>query len=295
MRPVLVTGASGFIGQTLAGRLSASGVAVVGTGRSHPVAVAGVKSTQLDLADPQQTAALFQEYRPSAVVHCAAATKVGFCQQNPKQARRSIVEATRELARAVMSVAPEIPVISISTDLVFDGEQAPYHEDDPAQPVSVYGQLKLEAEMPILDLRQGTVLRTSLVYGPVTTSRPSFLDWMIDTLRANKPLGLFEDEVRTPIYVGDVCDAVRAILRSPLSGLWHMGGPQRLSRVEIGQAVCRVFEFDPGLIQRQKLADSTFEAPRPRDVSLASDRLWTRLEKKPLGLIQGLERLGLPP
>ena len=135
-------------------------------------------------------------------------TNTNFCQQQPKTARKHIVDVTSNLIQAVNEVVPSATVVGLSTDLVFDGQNAPYREEHPAHPLSVYGQLKLQAEAPILALTRGIVLRTSLVYGQPATHKGSFLAWMVDHFSHNQSLSLFEDEVRTPVHVDDLCAAM---------------------------------------------------------------------------------------
>ena len=141
-------------------------------------------------------------------------------------------------------------------------------------------------------MNQGVVLRTSLVYGPATQHRSSFVDWMAATLKKGQVLSLFDDEIRTPICVDDVCHAAMDMLTAEHhAGLWHMGGPERLSRAQMGHIICDVFGLDDTLIHHQKLAESTYPAPRPADVSLDSTRLWSHLSRTPRSFANGLRAM----
>jgi dTDP-4-dehydrorhamnose reductase len=185
----------------------------------------------------------------------------------------------------------EVPVAAMSTDLVFDGEHAPHKEEDPARPISEYGKSKLAAEGPILGLRLGAVVRTSLIYGPPGTHHGSFLDWMRGSFAEGKSLQLFEDEIRTPLYVEDLIDALLLLVNDPVKGVWHAGGPERLSRRQMGKEVCAAFGFPESLAVATKLAESTYGAPRPRDVSLDSSRFWQRVGKTPRRFAEALREL----
>lgn len=290
-RSILVTGATGFIGEHLVRSLGGTNQSVVGLGHQHSLTVPGISIVQLDLGRSDEIDPLVEKVRPSVVFHCAAETNAAYCQQHADEARSSIVKATENLVAAVRQHVPEAVVVGLSTDLVFDGRRAPYREGDRAEPLSVYGHLKLEAESSVLSLRYGMVLRTSLVYGPRTTHKRSFLAWMIDTLGRGESLSLFEDEVRTPIHKSDLCRAMLAMAQKRESGLWHVGGPHRLNRVAMGQEVCSVFGFDPALIQSERLADSTYGAPRPSDVSLDSSVIWSLINHHPMRFALGLEQL----
>ncbi len=280
--PILVSGATGFVGEHLARRLAATNATVVGMGFQRSLEVPGVQMVRLDMRQSRDVRRCLRDLRPGIVFHCAAETDVAVCQRDPAIAQGHIIDTTCHLTRAANEFVPEAVLIALSTDLVFDGEHPPYCEQDRALPVNVYGRLKLESERHVLSLRRGMVMRTSLVYGPRTTHKSSFLSWMVDALSQRQPLRLFEDEVRTPIFVQDLCDAMIAMAVAGQAGLWHAGGPERLNRVMIGQALGSALGIaDRGLIEPQRLSDSTYPAPRPRDVSLTSNRLWALLGKKP--------------
>ncbi len=288
-RPILITGASGYVGEHLASRLVRQGYTVVGLGHAKPVAVPSAQRLRLDLQDARAVKQCLDQVQPAAVFHCAAQTDAGFCEKNPDTARGQIVAATTHLIDAVAHTAPQTPLIALSTDLVFDGRHAPYGEPDTPHPLSVYGRLKLEAEAVVHTLPRGMVVRTALVYGPPATHKASFLGWMIDRLTQKQPLILFEDEVRTPIFVCDLCDTLIWLAQHGQPGLWHAGGPQRLSRVQMGHLLCDAFGFDPGLIAPKRLADSAYPAPRPADVSLDCTKLWAQLPIQPRSFMEGLQ------
>lgn len=286
---VLVTGASGFIGEHIAKKLVAQHARVLALGWQHPVQIPDSVSISADLSDPRAVHALVHRFQPTTVFHCAAVTNAAYCQQNPRQARRAIVDATRHLTQALSVLSATPIIVALSTDLVFDGEQPPYDESSIPQPLSVYGQLKWEAEAPVLDFPTGTVIRASLVYGPATTHKTSFIGWIIDSLRQGKPLQLFEDEIRTPIFIDDLCRAMICLATDRQTGLWHAGGPQSLDRACMGRMICQALGFDEQLIQPITLSQSTYPAPRPRNVALDSTKLWTYLRSTPRSFQDGLK------
>lgn len=277
--PVLVTGGSGFVGERLLEWLASRGLHALGTYRSHSLSLPATPMVQVDLRDAGAVSTLLAEVRPRVVIHAAALTNVAVCEQQPEVAREAIVDVT---ARLVAECAKaDIPIAILSTDLVFDGKHAPYREEDAPHPLSNYAKLKLEAEGVTLAYARGSVFRAALVYGRPGTNSGSCLGWMLDTLRADKELVLFEDEFRTPIYVDDLCAALLGFAESPRAGVWHAGGPEQLSRVEMGEQVARVFELPRSLIVPARLADSTYGAPRPPNTSLVSDRLWRHARHAP--------------
>jgi dTDP-4-dehydrorhamnose reductase len=100
-------------------------------------------------------------------------------------------------------------------------------------------------------------------------------------LAAGRTAALFTDEFRTPVDAASVADAVGRILRRGGSGLYHLGGPERLSRYELGIRVARVFGLDASRLVPVRQADVPAPEPRPRDVSLDCGRARRELGWEP--------------
>lgn len=281
-RPILVTGASGFLGEHLLRNLLASNRAAMGTCWSKAIADLQTSLTTLDLTDSKAVDRLIATIQPSAAIHCAAATDVAVCQQNPEQARRVNVEGTRNLMDAMSRKIPEAAVVLVSTDLVYDGIKGFYSHSDDANPISVYGLSKLESERVVLEHPRGAVVRAALMYGSPATHKASFLGWMVDTLKSGKSLTLFEDEYRTPIFVEDLIFGLKQVIDRELTGVWVAGGPERLSRFQMGEIVSEVHSFDKSLLVRSRLSESSYSAPRPADISLDSRQFWEKIGHRPM-------------
>lgn len=305
MRRALITGASGFAGEHLARAFARAGYAVTAQGFTKAPTLpsyegAGAsphRAVSVDLTHPGATRAMLTSERPEVVVHCAALTDVLACERDPKRAEQSIAYAAETLAEPIRAHLPDCRVVALSTDLVFDGENPPYSDASPARPLSVYGRAKHEAEGALLD-RLGphaVALRAALLYGPPATHKASFLGWMSSALREGKPLELFTDEHRTPLYVGDLAAACLALCApdeaSPArnaTGALVAGGADTLSRFEMGQRLAEVLGVaNPNLVARS-LRESTYGAPRPANVALDSTRLWSLVGHRPLGFTEGV-------
>src|SRR5690606_32631873 len=130
----------------------------------------------------------------SVIVHCAGLTRSPDCEADPERARRLNVDVTAQLASL-----PEVTLVFLSTDLVFDGTRGAYTESDPARPLSAYGRSKLGGEQETLRFPRHLVVRTSLNYGHSPTGNRSFNEEMVAAARAGRTLSLFRDEFRCPI------------------------------------------------------------------------------------------------
>jgi len=272
-RYTLLTGASGFLGQH-AGPILAEDGPVAGTFLTRPTVGRRVSSVAVDLSDALAVRRLFRDLRPEAVVHAAAMTDTGACERQPEEARAAIVLATQNILAARAEYTPDARLVGISTDLVFDGEAAPYAEDAAPKPLNRYGSLKWEAEQLILATPGAIVLRAALIFGPPADGRSSFLGWMVAQLAKQEPLTLFEDEWRTPVFVDDLARAIAVLLKAPnASGVYHAAGPDRISRLESGHLLADVFALPTLTIQPRFRADVPGGLLRARDVSLATGRL----------------------
>src|SRR5436305_4941697 len=107
------------------------------------------------------------------------------CHRDPARARRVNVGGTATLAE--LAAKARARLVLVSTDLVFDGEHAPYREPDPPAPLSVYGASKRAAEEAVLAHPRHAVARLSLLFGPGLGGRPSFFDEQVAAFRAGRP------------------------------------------------------------------------------------------------------------
>jgi dTDP-4-dehydrorhamnose reductase len=271
---LLLTGASGQLGAYLLRELAAAGMEVTAWSGARRGELFGVPLQPVDLADGDAIAAAFRQARPEAILHAAAVASVAECHRGPERARRVNVGGTAALAE--LAAAAGARLVLVSTDLVFDGERAPYREADSPAPLSVYGRSKADAEAAALAAPRAAVARVSLLFGRALTGRPTFFDQQADALRNGRPVRLFADEWRTPLHLATAARALVALTRADFAGVLHVGGPERLSRLEMGRRLARFLGADPGVIVPALRADAPAAEPRPRDVSLDSS-LWRRL------------------
>lgn len=245
---LFITGATGFLGWNLARWFSTRGDFVVGsTHRSSPFDASCAEWHQLDLESPQAGVASIPG-NCNAIIHCAAMASAKACDENREKAFSVNVEGTDALS--LEALERRIPFIFISTDLVFDGSKAPYFEMDPPSPASWYGETKAIAEERVRSIvPHHYILRTALMFGLHGNHPGSFLRWTVDGFRERRQLELYTNQFRNPLYAVDVARCVHRLLDSDQPfGTYHIGGPQRYSRYEIGKHVATVYGFDASSI-----------------------------------------------
>lgn len=244
----------------------------------------------LDLGDMRAIERLFDIYKPDVVIHLAAITDPDRCEEDRARALRVNFEATEKLAR--LSVATGAQLIFASTDLVFDGARGDYTETDEAQPLGTYGMSKLRAEHVVLrTCPRAFVFRSSLIYGFGSPTGSTFLTSVIENLEAGKPVKLFTDQIRNPILIDDLTEAVIRAIGLDLAGLFHVAGPEAVSRLDFGRLVCREFGFDQGLLRPIAMEDFGYTARRPLNSTLSTAKFTAATGFTPMGVAEGLRKL----
>lgn len=268
MKKLLVTGISGFLASHLA-QLNTKGYEIIGTYRTRPIKLNGIKSIAVDWADPLQAQRVFDQQQPDAVWHLAALSNPNYCEQHPEHSLAVNVDASVQLA--ALCQAAQIPFIFSSTDLVFDGQAAPYQEEDLAQPICVYGQHKLLAETKITaTYAQSTIARLPLMYG--WSTQGGFMKNWIDQLRKGNTIAAFTDEYRTPVNARCALQGLFLLLEKQAIGTWHLGGQQAISRYDLAVAIAKAYNLPTTSLIASLQKDVQLPAARPANVALNSHK-----------------------
>jgi dTDP-4-dehydrorhamnose reductase len=275
----LLTGASGQLGAYLLRELAQNKQPVTAWSGKRRAALFGFDLEPVDLADPGQVTAAFERARPTAVIHAAALATIAECRRDPGRAWRINNDATGTLAHLCRRAGARL--MYISTDLVFDGEQGGYREDDLPSPLSVYGRTKAAAERLVLAVPGAVVVRASLMLGPTLIGKPFFFDEQLAGLREGRPLHLFTDEWRSPFGLAPAARVFLAVLDSDFSGTLHVAGPERMSRFEMGRRLAAYLQADPATIVPTERRHFPSPEPRPRDTSLDCSLWRTRFPNQP--------------
>ena len=219
-RTIVVVGAGGRLGAALHREYSATD------------AVTGFNHAQLDLADHAGLRETLGAIDFDVLINCAAQTNVDRCETEREEAFALNAEAPRVLAEICDEKGAQL--VHISTDYVFDGmKTAPYTEEDPALPVSAYGESKLEGERRVLATNpKHLILRVSWVFGP---DRPSFIDGVLQRARKEEEVSAIADKFSTPSYTKDLARMLRPLLGGSKGGVLHLTNGGQCSWQEYAQ------------------------------------------------------------
>lgn len=260
----LITGGAGLLGRHLI-HLASTLFTLTTTQRTTPVINA--HAVTIDLANASAVDQLFDDIHPELVIH----TAYGMNQE------ADIVAATRHVAIACAATGASL--IHLSTDALFDGLRAPYHESDSPSPITTYGRWKAEAEEIVQRLvPSAAIIRTSLIteFAPLDPRSA----WVATALRQRDPITLFVDELRCPIIPHDLALQIWEVAQLPIpqrEGVWHLVGPEVLSRYALGTLIAAHEGLDPeGIIPAL-----TEPLLRPRDLRLTTHRADQFLTTRP--------------
>ena len=286
---ILVTGATGFLGRTL---LSLTGeVEWMGCGRRP--AAEGISYRPVDLTDRKAVTALVAELAPDWVINAAAMTDVDGCEKDAPAARQANVDIPENLAAACDATGAGL--VHISTDYVFDGKGGPYGEKDETNPLSCYGQLKLESEGILQKMERVIVVRTLWLYGYVPQAGSNFLTWVLQGLSNGQPLRVFADQWGNPTYIRDLARALVALCSQEARGLLHAGGATFMTRWEMARELACFFGIDGALIESVPTHAVELPAERPLRSGLRTDALEAVLGRRPMSFAEGLQYLAADP
>ncbi|MBA3577030.1 MAG: sugar nucleotide-binding protein [Sphingomonas sp.] len=251
-RPLLITGATGTLGMAFSRICAHRGLAHVLTSRA-----------ELDICDEASIAAAIDKYKPWAIINTAGFVRTWEAEQKADECFRANVTGPEMLARACKLKG--IPLVTFSSDLVFDGKLGrSYVEPDKTAPACEYGRSKAEAESRLMEIgADSLIVRTSAFFGP--WDRHNFLFNTIERLKRGEDVVASDKSIVSPTYVPDLVQATLDLLLDEEKGIWHLTNEGAVSWHELAQEVASIAKVAPGRI---RLSEDEDEA----DTSLSSNR-----------------------
>jgi dTDP-4-dehydrorhamnose reductase len=201
--------------------------------------ITGFEHSQLDLGRLDQIRSLLSKIEFDLLMNCAALTNVDYCESHREEAFLVNAEAPGLLAEIANEKSAKL--IHFSTDYVFDGrQQVPYAEEDKPEPLSVYGESKLEGERRVLEVSsQHLVVRLSWVFGP---DKQSIIDQIIQRAHENEEVAAVTNKFSSPTYTLDAAGWLRLTWDNDAHGILHLANNGRCSWQEWAQFtidICR--------------------------------------------------------
>jgi len=274
MARILITGVSGLLGINLAQEtMNTHDIVGVDRGRlAHPP----FKVVYGDFLNPGTVNALLDTVRPEWLINCAAMADLDFCEDNPDLARIINTEVPAQMAKSCKKRG--ITFAQISTDAVFDGmSNVFYKEEDEPNPLGVYAQTKLDSERAVLSEYPGAIVARVNFYGWSLSGRRSLAEFFYHNLTNNKSMSGFTDVKFCPMLANDTARALIKMLQKKLSGLYHVTGPQAMSKYQFGVEIARKFSLQASGISPKSINTSSLNARRSNNLCLSINKISTDL------------------
>lgn len=259
---ILVSGASGLLGATLAPFLARLGHDVVRHGKSAGTDVS------CDLTDRAATLALLDDMRPDIVVNLVAWTNVDNCEKDPHGAYLLNVRTVENLA-AGMRAHRGAFLIQLSTDQVYDSP-GPSQEGE-IRLTNTYALTKYAGELAAA-LVPGAILRTNFFGSSLLPSRRSLSDWILDNLRGGRPFTAFSDVVTNPLSMTTLSAMISRVIERRIEGVFNLGSRGGMSKADFAFEIARVYGLSTHNVMRGVSGELDLLAYRPKDMSMDCKR-----------------------
>jgi dTDP-4-dehydrorhamnose reductase len=169
---------------------------------------------------------------------------------------------------------PGIPMVHLSTDYIFNGSSGPYREDDVPEPMGVYGKTKLESEPLVLNAcSKSIIVRTMTLWGRGNKLRPSFVDFVKNSLQDGTSINIVTDQIGNPTLASDLATAIWKLIDGSFSGVYHVCGSELVSRYDWAVKTAEYYGLNTNLIQPCLTEDLGQAALRPLNSGFILDKL----------------------
>ncbi len=288
---LLITGINGLLGQNLVKEFSHDhGISGIDLNPGIYPESESITVAQLDLNKTADLKRHILETAPDALIHTAAYTNVDKAEDDRDLASAINAKVPEELA--LICSEQNIPMIHISTDYVFNGDQGPYREADNCDPRGHYAESKYAGEQAVLKLGgQVAVIRPNVMYGHGRDLKSSFVAWLIGELTQGRPVNIVDDQYSNPSYARRLSSAIRLILDKKAWDVWHFGSKEVVSRYTFALKVADSFGLPTDLISAISTGDLNQRAPRPMRSGLICEKLKQKLGFPILNIDEELQLL----
>lgn len=232
MSRILITGGSSYLGQHLVPLATSSHTVAYTFYQNNPALPA--QSHQLDIRDETAVHNLIFTFQPEIIIHLAGSNQGSQMATVIRQGAGNVMWAAREVGARL---------IHLSTDAIFRGDAAPYDETAVPDPVNEYGRAKADAEAIVQQHPNYLIARTSLVYGLQKMDHGT--RWMAAALQSGQPVTLFNNQMRNPIWVQTLCQAILELVQNEVTGILNVAGNQVISRAEFALKMLDYWQIQP--------------------------------------------------
>lgn len=288
-RRIIIAGGNGMLGQRLIEFYNKlNDVELISTSVEEKSVFDDVDYVQADISNRNGIKKVVYDFCPDFIINAAAYTNVDKSESERELAWKINVKGVEYLSETARVLDSHL--IHISTDYIFDGRSGPYTENDTPNPLGYYARTKLASENTLkISGCKNTILRTNVLYGTAKYSRPDFVKWVVESLRANKEIRIVDDQINNPTFIDDLVQGINKIVELRREGIYNIGGNEFLNRYEFTLMIAEYFKLDKNLVKKIKTEELNQPARRPLKSGLITIKAQSELGYKPHTILQSLE------
>lgn len=272
-KKVIITGGTGLLASNIA-LYKRDDWEILLLTRNHTLAFEGVVSTKANLLDVDATQRIFETFNPDLIIHTAGLANVEECEKNYYIAHLANTVISKNIA--AICANGNFKLLHISTDH-FPNEQVELcSEEDIGLPLNVYAETKLLGESSVRRLCPDAIVVRTNFFGWGHEDRASFSDFIINNLRQNNPITLFDDVYYTPIFIDELTDSIEALANKKVSGVYNIVSNKKISKYDFGMKVAEIFDLNKELINKGSIKSRAM-TKRPFNMSLSNKKLIAEL------------------
>ena len=258
---ILIIGGSGFLGYYLHQSLRKLEEKVISTYNKSMIDEENFY--ELDIRKVVDVSKFLIKYKPRILIYAVGITDVDLCERNKKLANAINVEGIKNIIEHITDT--DTKIIYFSTSFVFDGTKKFYLETDKPNPISYYGESKLQGEKIVQDSGLPyAIIRTDQPYGwKKNWHHTNSMLRIIEKLEKNITYNEIIDWYNTPTSIEDIVKMTRKLLEDNYEGIFHIVSDDFLSRVEFAEVVVEVFGLNKNNIKKIHSNELKLSAKRP--------------------------------
>jgi dTDP-4-dehydrorhamnose reductase len=261
MRKILVIGAKGMLGRDLVETLRSS---------FPKDEITGWDLEEIDIQEERNTITRIRNLEPGVIVHLAAYTDVDGCELNEKKAFAVNAEGTKHVALGAATCGAK--VVTLSTDYVFDGKKgSPYLEEDPPNPLNIYGRSKWKGEQYVQELvKDALIVRTQWLYGK---HGKNFVASVLRQAREKGELSVVNDQVGSPTYTFDLSQAIALLIERRAQGIFHVANSHSCTWYHYARTILKLSGMERVKVVPISSKELAYPAVRPAYSVLDTEKL----------------------
>ena len=231
----------------------------------------------------------FDIWRPDVVINCVALVDIKKCEEDKELAFKTNVEIARQLS--IISKQYQSYFIHISTDHYFNDDLIKHKENSKIILKNNYAKTKYEAEIKVLKENPSSLVVRTNIIGFRKNDKESFFEWLLNSLKTEKNIGLYTNFFTSPISVYELGIILIKSINKKLYGIYNISSSEVINKFDFGMKVAEIFEYKTTNIYKTTLDNNQFTLHRALTLGLDTTKIESALQMKMPTIQQTIETL----